>query len=63
MVSNYLNLTTFPFKAGSATKPVPGFNIQVLDDQGNECKPEELGKVCVKYPTPPTFALTLWNKD
>jgi acyl-coenzyme A synthetase/AMP-(fatty) acid ligase len=32
MCSNYINLTTFPTKPGSATKPVPGWNIKIMDD-------------------------------
>jgi propionyl-CoA synthetase len=58
-----MNLTTLPFKAGSATKPAPGYNIVILDDEGKEVKGDHLGKICMKFPTPPSFALTLWNKD
>jgi hypothetical protein len=29
---NYSNLTTFEVKAGSATKPVPGQLISILDE-------------------------------
>lgn len=34
IISNFKNLETFPMKAGSATKPVPGFNVIILDDNG-----------------------------
>jgi hypothetical protein len=34
MVSNFLNLEQFKFKPGSATKPVPGFNIKIFDNEG-----------------------------
>lgn len=30
---NYLNLHTFPSKPGSATKPAPGFVVQILNHQ------------------------------
>ena len=50
-------------KPGSATKPVPGYNLKVLDQNGQECDVKELGKVCFRFPTPPSFALTLWEKD
>lgn len=53
----------FPTLPGSATKPVPGFNVQVLDDNNKRCKPGQLGKVAIKLPMPPAFMLSIWNRD
>lgn len=54
--SNYLGLHEFPWKAGSATKPVPGFNVKILDHNHKEITtPDVLGRVCIKLPTPPNF--------
>lgn len=30
---NYMNLERFPTKAGSATKPCPGYNVKILDEE------------------------------
>lgn len=58
-----MNLYTFAPKPGSATKPCPGFNIQVLDIDNNVLEKKALGKVCIKLPMPPSFMLTLYNND
>jgi propionyl-CoA synthetase len=59
-----MNLHTFPIKAGSAIKPAPGFNVQILDQENKVIeKPEILGKVCIKLPMPPSFMLTLYNNE
>lgn len=42
---------------------MPGFNVQVLDDDNKPCAPGELGKVAVKLPMPPAFMLSIWNND
>jgi propionyl-CoA synthetase len=43
MISNYRNLEQFTTKPGSATKPVPGYNIQILSDDGSEAPRGQLG--------------------
>lgn len=63
MCSNYLGLERFKTKPGSACKPVPGYNLAILDHNGNDVPVHTLGKVCFKYPTPPSFVMTLWNQD
>jgi len=35
IVSNYDNLEKFETKAGSATKPTPGWDVQIVDDDNN----------------------------
>lgn len=58
-----MNLHTFKPKPGSATKPSPGFEVQILNHD-NELLPKNfLGKVCIKLPMPPSFMLTLYNHD
>jgi crotonobetaine/carnitine-CoA ligase len=34
--------------AGSFGKPMPGIEMQVLDEQGNECAPGVVGEICVR---------------
>ncbi len=61
IVANPLGLEMFATKAGSATKPVPGFDVRILDDNGNECAPNEQGNIVVKLPLPPGCLPTVWN--
>jgi propionyl-CoA synthetase len=60
---NYMNLYTFKSKPGSATKPCPGFQVDVLDHDNKLVPVKTLGKVCIKLPMPPSFMLTLYNND
>ena len=58
-----MNLHTFEPKPGSATKPSPGFDIKILDNENKILEKKALGKVCIKLPMPPSFMLTLYNND
>ncbi|XP_008274707.1 acyl-CoA synthetase short-chain family member 3, mitochondrial [Stegastes partitus] len=50
--------------AGQAGKPVPGYNVTVIDDDMREVKPRTLGNIVVRLPLPPGAALSLWqNQD
>jgi len=48
-------------KAGSATLPSPGFNVQILDDEGNTLGPNQQGSVAIKLPLPPSSLPTVWQ--
>jgi propionyl-CoA synthetase len=61
--ANSLGLGAFPVKAGSITKPVPGYDIRVLDDDGQELDAGVIGNIVVKLPLPPGALPTLWNND
>ena len=65
--ANLINISeygkVFPTLPGSVTKPVPGYDVRIFDDSNKECKPNELGKVVIKMPLPPSFMLTLWGND
>ncbi|RDU62245.1 propionyl-CoA synthetase [Helicobacter didelphidarum] len=60
---NPLGLETLKVKPGSATKPMPGFNLKVLDEDGNECKKGQLGNLVLKLPLPPACLLGIWQDD
>ncbi|KAI3379031.1 hypothetical protein SNEBB_010534, partial [Seison nebaliae] len=48
----------------SAGKPVPGWNVKILDDNGEECAANVTGNIVVKLPLPPGSFVGLWkNKD
>ncbi len=63
MVSNCLGIEPLPVKAGSPTRAVPGFNVQVLDDACQEVPAGEMGAISIKLPLPPSCLPTLWNAD
>ena len=50
-------------KMGSATVSVPGFDVQIIDENGQQAKPKETGSIVIKLPLPPGCLPTLWNDD
>ncbi|WP_035566395.1 AMP-binding protein [Hymenobacter sp. IS2118] len=52
-----------PPRAGSAGFPVPGYDIQILDEEGLPVPPGVTGLVAVRLPLPPGCFPTLWNDD
>lgn len=64
IASNCLGLHEYPVKAGSPTKPIPGWDVRVLHEETHEEVPTgDIGAICVKLPMPPSSLLTLWNAD
>ena len=59
--SNLMGIEQLPVKEGSPSKPVPGWNLKVLDDAANEVAPGEIGSLVVELPLPPGAFPTLWN--
>ncbi|MFN8063998.1 MAG: propionyl-CoA synthetase [Vicinamibacterales bacterium] len=50
-------------KPGSPTRPVPGYDIRVLDDEGHEAPPNAIGNIVIRLPLPPGTLPTLWHND
>jgi propionyl-CoA synthetase len=63
ITANCMGIESFPIKPGSSTKPVPGFNVQILDTNGKQAGPNDTGLVTVKLPLPPGTLPTLWQAD
>ncbi|MDR3553462.1 MAG: propionyl-CoA synthetase [Syntrophobacteraceae bacterium] len=62
--ANFRNLELFPIKAGSASKPVPGYDVQILDSAtGKRLGANEQGIIAIKLPLPPGNLPTLWQND
>ncbi|MEX2622398.1 MAG: propionyl-CoA synthetase [Acidimicrobiia bacterium] len=61
--ANCVGLGLLPTKPGSPTKPVPGYRIEVVDDEGNALSPNEEGNIVIRLPLPPGTLVTLWNAD
>jgi propionyl-CoA synthetase len=58
-----MGIEPLPTKAGSATVPMPGFDVRILRPDGSECDVGEEGAICVKLPLPPGTLPTLWGDD
>jgi propionyl-CoA synthetase len=56
-----MGIEAMPIKAGSATVPVPGYNVQILDASGAELGPGQQGLVAIKLPLPPACLPTIWG--
>lgn len=60
---NPVGIEQLPIKPGSATVPVPGYDVQILDDLGSPCVPGVEGAVSIKLPLPPGTLPTVWGDD
>jgi propionyl-CoA synthetase len=63
IVANPLGIEELPFKIGSPSVAMPGWDVQILDSNGQKVKPNELGSVVIKLPLPPGSLSTLWNAE
>ena len=63
ITADCVGIESFPIKPGSSTKPVPGFDVQILDSNGAVLGPTQEGLVVVKLPLPPGTLPTLWQAD
>ncbi|MBO0935786.1 AMP-binding protein [Fibrella sp. HMF5335] len=61
MVANQLGIEPLPVKPGSPTKPVCGYDLQILGEDGTQLGPNEEGYVCLRLPLPPGCLPTLWR--
>jgi len=62
MLSPLPGLETIPLKPGSATLPIPGVDISVVDEQGKEVEANTKGYLVIRKPWP-GMLLTLWGDD
>jgi propionyl-CoA synthetase len=61
--ANFVGLGMMPTKAGSPTKPGPGWDVRVLDDNGKRVPAGDMGSLVCTLPLPPGTLSTLWNAD
>lgn len=62
MISALPGLETIPLKPGSGTMSIPGLQISIVDEIGNEVPPNTKGYLVIKNPWP-GMLLTLWGDD
>jgi propionyl-CoA synthetase len=63
MAANCIGIERLPVVPGSPTRPVPGWDVRVLDNDGGERRPGEIGAIVVRLPMPPGTTPTLWNAE
>ena len=63
ITSDCTGIESFPVKYGSAFKPVPGYDLKVLNAEGKEVGRGKMGDIVVKLPLPPGTFPTLWGAD
>jgi len=63
IAANCLGIEQLAVKPGSPTKMVPGYDVQVLDEQGSSVAEGDIGNIVIKLPMAPGCLTTLWNND
>ena len=61
--ANLMGVEHLPVKAGSASVPVPGYDVQVVDEGGHAVAADQIGSIVIKLPLPPGCLPTLWQND
>ncbi len=61
IAANCMGIEYLPVKPGSPTRPVPGWDLRVLDADGKEVPAGTIGALAGKLPMPPGCFPTLWN--
>jgi acetyl-CoA synthetase len=62
MISPLPGMETIPLKPGSATLPIPGVDVSVVDEFGSEVPTNTKGYLVIRNPWP-GMLLTLWGDD
>jgi len=60
-LANCRGIEPLPVKPGSASVPVPGYDLRVLDDAGAERQAGEIGNLVIRLPLPPGTLPTLYR--
>ncbi|WP_299911159.1 propionyl-CoA synthetase [uncultured Paracoccus sp.] len=63
IAANPLGIELLPVRKGSPTHPMPGYDVQILDEAGHPLPASTLGAIAVKLPLPPGTLPTLWNAE
>jgi propionyl-CoA synthetase len=63
IAGNPLGLGALPVKYGSACVPMPGYQIDIVDEACHPVPANKIGSIVVKLPLPPANFPTLWQQD
>ncbi len=59
--ANMTGIEMMPVKPGSSTVPCPGYDVHILDENGNDLAANTQGNIAIKLPLPPSCLTTIWN--
>lgn len=63
IAANCLGIETMPVKPGSPCRAVPGYQVEVLNEEGTTASADEIGAIAIKLPLPPGSLPTLWQAN
>jgi propionyl-CoA synthetase len=63
IAGNPVGLGALPVKYGSATVPMPGYQVDVVDEACKPVSANKIGSIVIKLPLPPANLPTLWQQD
>jgi propionyl-CoA synthetase len=63
ITANLRGTEPMPVKSGSSSMPVPGFNVQILDENAQEVPRGTQGYIALKLPLPPACLNRVWGDD
>ncbi|MGN6572532.1 MAG: propionyl-CoA synthetase [Pseudolabrys sp.] len=63
IAGNPVGLGQLPVRYGSATVPMPGYAIDIVDEACHVLPADKIGSIVVKLPLPPGCFPTLWHQD
>jgi propionyl-CoA synthetase len=63
IAGNPVGLGQLPVKHGSPTVPMPGYQVEVVDEAARPVAANTMGSIVIKLPMPPACLPTLWKND
>ncbi|MEK9663744.1 MAG: propionyl-CoA synthetase [Candidatus Nanopelagicales bacterium] len=63
ITANLRGLDPMPLKSGSSSVPVPGYDVRVVNESGEEVPRGTEGNIVIRLPLPPGTLPTLWVDD
>jgi propionyl-CoA synthetase len=63
IAGNPVGLGMLPVKHGSPTVPMPGYQVDIVDEAAKPVAPNTMGSIVIKLPMPPGCLPTLWNQE
>ena len=63
IAGNPVGLGALPVRYGSACVPMPGYEIDVVDEACHKVPANKIGSIVIKLPMPPGAFPTLWQQD
>jgi propionyl-CoA synthetase len=63
IAANHMGLDPMEAKPGSPTVPVPGFDVRIFDETGEEVEAGKEGLIMIRTPLPPGCMTRVWGDD